>query len=430
MPPEMADRFTRPFARFLKIESATGVVLLTATVIALTLANSPWAGEVAALWERPIGLSFGDAVFSRSVRDWINDGLMTLFFFVVALELKRELVHGELRSPRLAAFSFAGALGGMVVPAALYLLVLADQPGARGWGTVMATDTAFVVGALVLVGSRAPTSLRAFLLALAIFDDVGAILVVAVGYGHSVSWPALVGAVGVAGVVVAAARSGVRSAGVYWLLGATLWFALDASGLHPTIAGVALGLLTPAREWMSDARLQTILRRVLAYPSGQHWSGDTPDREDLRRASVAAREALSPVEQLEMQIHPWSGFVVMPLFALANAGLAFSWGAAADPIVLGTVVGLVIGKPLGVFAFSRLAVALGVGVRPPGLSWPVLAAGATLTGIGFTMSLFIAELAFGPAALGAAKIGIMAASVCSALIGILALRWLTSPRHG
>jgi NhaA family Na+:H+ antiporter len=429
LPPEAADRFTRPFARFLKIQSATGVMLLSATVIALSLANSPWADAVAALWERPLGLSLGDAVYSRSVRDWINDGLMTLFFFVVALELKRELVHGELRSLRLASFSFAGALGGMLVPAALYLLVLGGGAGAHGWGTVMATDTAFVVGALVLVGRRAPPSLRAFLLALAIFDDVGAILIVAIGYGHALSWPALAITLGIAGAVFVVARSGVRSMAAFWILGVALWFALDASGLHPTIAGVLLGLMTPARAWISDARLQTILGRVLAYPSGQHWSGDTADREDLRRACVAAREALSPVEQLEMQIHPWSGFVVMPLFALANAGVAFSWGAAADPIVFGTLAGLVIGKPLGVFAFSRLSVAFGVGVRPPGLRWSVLAAGAALTGIGFTMSLFIAELAFEPAALGAAKIGIMAASVSSAAIGIVALRWLASARE-
>jgi NhaA family Na+:H+ antiporter len=412
---------TRAFARFLKVESATGVALLGATMFALLLANSPLAGATNDFWGTSVGIHVGGHDLTRSLRDWINDGLMTLFFFVVALELKRGLVEGELKSLRLAAFSLAGAIGGMLVPASIYWLAVDGPAAAHGWGMVMATDTAFVVGILVLVGSRAPASLRAFFIALAIFDDVGAIVVVAVGYGNALAWPYFGLAAAVAGLVFAAARAGVRAAAVYWLLGIAMWLALDRSGLHPTIAGVVLGLMTPARQWVNDARLRAIFERVLDFPGEQPRSSDAGGREDLRHASVAAREMLSPVEQLEQQIHPWVGFVVMPAFALANAGVAFTWAAAAAPVVIPTLLGLVIGKPLGILLFCWLAVSLGLATRPVGLRWSTIASGAVLTGIGFTMSLFIAELAFPPSALAGAKIGILTASTLSALFGLLAL---------
>ena len=298
LPPEMADRITGPFARFLKIEAAAGVVLLVATLAALALSNSAWSTPFLAFWETPIGLHFGSLDFTRSLRELINDGLMTLFFFVVALELKRELVLGELRTLRMAALSFAGALGGMIVPAALYLALMNGQPGMHGWGSVMATDTAFVIGCLALFGRRIPPSLRLFLLSLAIFDDVGAILVVAIGYGGALNWGAL--ALGLFGLLVVAGttRLGIRSVPLLFLVGGFVWLCFDASGLHPTIAGVILGLMTPARGWVSDERLRALLGRVLSYPVGDHWSGDTTQRRDLRRAGVAATEALSSVEQL------------------------------------------------------------------------------------------------------------------------------------
>jgi NhaA family Na+:H+ antiporter len=428
LPSEIADQLTRPFARFLKVESAAGVILLVATTAAIILSNSGLSGAASGFWETELGFHFGSADFSRSLRHWINDGLMTLFFFVVALELKRELVHGELRRFRMAAFSFAGALGGMLVPAALYLTLLYGKPGMNGWGTVMATDTAFVIGGLALLGSRVPAGLRLFLLTLAIFDDVGAILVVAIGYGGALSWIALVVAVVVVAAIAAAARVGIRSVPVYSFMGVGLWLALDASGIHPTLAGVVLGLITPAREWVTDQRLHAIFERVLSYPEGRHWSGDTADRADLRRAAVAAKEALSPVERLELRLHPWSGFVIMPIFALANAGVRLSRADVGDPIAGAVFVGLVVGKPIGVMAMSWLAARVGVATRPDGLKWSALAAGSLLTGIGFTMSLFIAGLAFDPARLGAAKIGILAASVVSGAAGLLTLRWLTSAK--
>lgn len=426
LPREPADRFTLPFARFLKIESTTGAFLLFATVVALVLSNSPLADASQELWDTPVGLRIGARDFTRSLRHWINDGLMTLFFFVVALELKREIVHGELRTFRMAAFSFAAALGGMLVPAAVYLVFMRDESGAGGWGTVMSTDTAFVVGALALLGSRIPASLRLFLLSLAIFDDVGAILVVALGYGGAIRWP-VVAVVGVLMIVVlTAGRLGIRSVLVYVLLGLGLWLALDASGIHPTLAGVFLGLVTPAREWVSDERLHAIFQRVLAYPKGKHWSGDTADRRDLRRAGVAAREALAPVERLQMALHPWSGFVIMPVFALANAGVQVSWTDFDNPVAVAVFAGLVLGKPVGVLGSSFIAVRIGLATRPQSLKWSIVAAGSLLTGIGFTMSIFIAGLAFGPDELGAAKIGILGASITAGTAGLLLLLLLTS----
>ncbi len=429
LPPEMADRFTRPFARFLKIEAAAGVFLLLATLAALILSNSGWSRPFLAFWETPIGLHFGSLDFTRSLRHWINDALMTLFFFVVALELKRELILGELRNLRMAALSFAGALGGMLVPAALYLSLMTGQPGMHGWGTVMATDTAFVIGCLALFGPRIPPTLRLFLLSLAIFDDVGAILVVAIGYGDALNWGAFaLGLLGLA-VVAATARIGIRSVPVFSLLGGVIWLCFDASGVHPTIAGVVLGLMTPTRGWVSDERLRAVLGRVLSYPIGDRWSGDTTERRDLRRAGTAATEALSPVERLEMTLHPWVGFVIMPIFALANAGVAISGAHVGQPVSVAIFAGLVFGKPVGVLAFSWLVVRLGLATRAPGLSWPLLAAGGLLTGIGFTMSLFIAGLAYAPAMLDAAKVGILTGSVASAAAGVLMLAWLTTRKR-
>jgi NhaA family Na+:H+ antiporter len=350
---------------------------------------------------------------------------MTFFFFVVALELKRELVRGELQSFRMAMLPLAGALGGMLFPSLLYLLLMYGKPEAHGWGTVMATDTAFMIACLAILGKRIPSSLRLFLLSLAIFDDVGAILVVAFGYGSGLDWIAL--GLGLVGFITIAGSAwiGVRSVLIYSLLGIGVWFCVDASGLHPTIVGVVLGLMTPAQGWVSDERLRFIFGKVLSYPSGDHWSGDTTDRYDLRMAGTAARETLSPVERLEMRLHPWVGFGIMPAFALANAGVVISRESLGQPVTYAIVLALVCGKPLGVLCMSWLAVRLGFATLFAHLSWSLIAAGGLLTGIGFTMSLFIASLAFAPSALAAAKVGILTASFISAAAGILALISLT-----
>jgi Na+:H+ antiporter, NhaA family len=429
LPPEFADRFTEPFARFVKIEAAAGCALLLATFAAVILSNSQWSAQFLAFWETPVGLRVGSWDITRSLRHWINDGLMTLFFFVIALELKRALVLGELRDLRAAALPFSGALGGMLIPVSLYVPLMWGQPGMHGWGTVMATDTAFVIGCLALLGSRIPPTLRLFLLSLAIFDDVGAIAVVAISYSDALNWMPLALAVLGLSAVAAFARFGIRSVPFYFLLGGVIWLCFDASGIHATITGVILGLMTPTRGWVSDERLRAVLGRALSHPTGDYWSGDTTERRDLLRAGTALTEALSPVERLEMMLHPWAGLVVMPIFALANAGVVMHGADLGQPVSMAIFAGLVFGKPIGVLTFSWLAVRLGFASRALRLSWPFLAAGSLLTGIGFTMSLFVAGLAYDPATLNAAKIGILAAAAVSAAAGLLMLFWLTHAKR-
>jgi NhaA family Na+:H+ antiporter len=429
LPGELVDWLAKPFASFLRIEAAGGAILLVVTIAALVLSNSPWADHFLTFWELPVGIRIGSLEAARSLRDWINDALMTLFFFVVALELKRELVLGELRNPRMAALSIAAAAGGMLVPAAIYAVMQWGQEGAHGWGIAMATDTAFVIGCLAVLGRRIPQSLRVFLLSLAIVDDIGAILVVAIGYGGQLDFAALAfGGLGIA-MVLGMGLLGIRSIPMYFLVGGLTWLAVDASGINATVTGVILGLLTPTRRWVSDERLRAILDRVVAYPAGDHWSGDTEDRKALMLAEIAARETLSPVERLEMMLHPWVGFVIMPLFAFANAGVPISVADLKDPITTAVFLGLALGKPLGVITLSWLAVRSGIAVRPPNLSWGMLAGGGMLAGIGFTMALFIAGLAFGDDHLNAAKLGILSASVVSAVLGTALLAWLSSSRR-
>ena len=428
LPSEPVDRVAKPFNRFLQIEAAASGVLLLCVAASLALSNSALSARFLALWEIHAGIRIDHIELLRSLTRWINDGLMTLFFFVGALELKREIVLGELSNPRIATLSLAAAFGGMIVPAILFYVLEGSGAGSHGWGAVMATDTALLIGCLAILGSRIPQSLRLFLLSLAIFDDIGAIVVVAFGYGGSLHWAAV--GWGVAGILIVAgmARIGIRNLPIYCLFGGGIWLALDASGIHPTVAGLVLGLMTPARSWVSDHRLHAILGRVLAYPRGNHWSGDTQDRKDLRRAAVAAREALSPVERLEIALHPWVAFAVMPVFALANAGLRISPADVDRAPFMAVFLGLFVGKPIGVVLFSYMAVKCRLAERPQDLPWRLLAAGALLTGIGFTMALLIAALAFGSGLLNSAKLGILAASIASAASGLIALAWLTSPQ--
>ncbi|ELT95493.1 hypothetical protein CAPTEDRAFT_143555, partial [Capitella teleta] len=364
--------------RFLQIESASGLLLLFFALAAFMLSNSPWAQAFELAWNTQVGLQVGTLEFTRSFREWINDGLMTLFFFVVALELKRQLVFGALNTPRMAALSISAALGGMIIPALIYLVMQSGEPGENGWGTVMATDTAFVIGCLALLGTRIPKSLRVFMLSLAIIDDIGAILVVAIGYSsHIVWWPLMAATLGLM-IIRAMAKLGFRSFSLFFLMGGLIWLAVDASGIHATVTGVILGLMTPARRWVAE---------------------------------TAARETLSPVERLEFILHPWVGFFIMPLFAFANAGLPIVINDLDYSVALAVIASFVLGKPLGILLFSWLTERLHIGTRPPGLSWRLLTGGSLLAGIGFTMSLFIADMAFSESLIGSAKLGIFLASI-------------------
>lgn len=428
LPAEPIDRLIQPVTRFLHIQSASGVVLLLFTVTALLLANSWIADDFLAIWKTPIGFRVGPFEMTHSLRHWINDGLMVIFFFMVGLELKRELVLGELRNLRSAALPIAAALGGMAAPAGLYLALQWGQPGERGWGIPMATDIAFVVGCLSLLGNRVPHSLRILLLSLAIADDVGAILVIAFGYTTELHLtPLFLGFLGI-GIVMLMARAGVRSIPVYAMLGMGIWYGFHESGVHATIAGVILGLVTPVQPWVSKNLLSELVTDLGNFLNGE-FEADRHEQQDvLRNVERAAREATSPLERLETALHPWVGFVIMPLFAFANAGVPLRLDALTDSVALAVIVGLVLGKPLGIVSASWLAVRLGVAALPSAMSWGVLAGGSVLAGIGFTMALFIAGLALSDPLLDAAKLGILVASVLCAVLGIALLMWLLPPK--
>ena len=387
-PPTLSDRLARPFQRFLAIEAASTILLLLATVLALAWANSPWRESYTTLWHTKLGIRLGGAELALTLEHWVNDGLMALFFFLVGMEIKHEIVHGELSSRGRAMLPVFGALGGMLAPAAIYAAFHASGPAASGWGVPMATDIAFAVAALAVFGRRVPPGLKVFLLALAIVDDLGAVTVIALFYTHGLSLPALAAAGGGLAFVWGMQRSGVRAYLPYWLAGAVVWLATLESGIHATVAGVVLGLLTP-----------------------------TSNRD---------RDALAPVEFLTKALHPWVAFAVMPIFALANAGIVLEADALADPlaprVMLAVALGLLVGKPVGITLLSWLAVRAGVATLPSGVGWTALLGAGCLGGIGFTMALFITALAFqDPALAAASKIGVMAASVLATAGGLLVL---------
>lgn len=418
VPQQPIDRLVGPLVRFLHVEAASGVVLMVCTLVALVAANSPFAETYLSFWKTEVGFTFGEFEFRHSLKHLINDGLMAIFFFVIGLEVKREIVLGELSDLKRAALPIAAALGGMIVPASIYFAMQAGQPAARGWGIPMATDIAFVVGFMAVLGSRVPHNLRILLLSLAIVDDIGAILVIAVGYTNDLNWNWL--AVALLGIVVVRllANIGVRRFPVYVAAGIVVWFAFHESGVHATIAGVILGLMTPAKAFLSEGTFGEFLRRAGDVFEGGEWDAQTHRGEKIRRFQHLTRETIAPLEFLENTLHPWSGFVIMPIFALANAGVPLELTALNDSIAVAVVLGLVLGKPLGILGFSWLAVKLGWARLPDDLNWSVLFAAGCLAGIGFTMALFIAELALQSDALDTAKVGVLAGSALSALLGV------------
>jgi NhaA family Na+:H+ antiporter len=421
-------QLTRPLVKFLHVESASGVVLIVCAAVALALANSPAAGWWEKLWHTHVALEVGTFKLGGDLGHFVvNDVLMTIFFFVVGLEIKRELVAGELRDPRKAALPVAAAAGGMVVPAVIYYSLQRGQPGVRGWGVPMATDIAFVVGVMALLGPRVPFGLKIMLLSLAIADDIGAVVVIAVFYSTGISWPMLgLAAVGLAAVYLLN-RLGVRSVGIYAAVGAGVWLATLKSGVHPTIAGVLLGLMTPSAEWVSEQALRLSLADVLGRIEDENIQVEGPELQTL---AFAARESVSPLERLESGLHPWVGFVIMPLFALANAGVAVRPEAVTSPVAVAVAMGLFVGKPLGIVLFGWLAVRAGVAKLPTGVNWVVVLGGGFLAGIGFTMSLFVAGLALHGELLAAGKIGTLCGSVASAAVGATILAVALRKRPG
>jgi Na+:H+ antiporter, NhaA family len=408
----------RPLRTFLETEAAGGMVLLGATVVALVLANSPLADSYESFWRTDLRIAIGSFEVAQDARHWVNDGLMAIFFFVVGLEIKRELVTGELNDARKAMIPVVAAAGGMVAPALIYVVFNADGAGAAGWGIPMATDIAFAVGVLALLTKRIPSGLKIFLLSLAIVDDIGAILVIALFYSGGIDFGWLAAAACLLVVIVV-----LRSLNVYWtpvyvLVGIAVWLATFESGIHATIAGAALGLLTPARP--TDPRgFADVFEEATSL-------SDEPDAGALREMQLQSNEVVSVAERLEHLLHPWTSYFVIPLFALANAGLVLSLDGIVDAlsskVAIGIVGGLVVGKIIGISGATWLAVRLNLGRLPDGVQWRHVVGASAVAGIGFTVSLFITALAFDDSQLVAeAKIAVLVASLLAGLAGAAVL---------
>ena len=410
----------RPLKRlveqFLESEAKGGILLFVTALAAFVLSNSPWAQAYFDLRDVYIKLQVGDWVLKKSLLHFVNDFLMAFFFLLVGLELKRELLQGELKNPRQAGLAVAAALGGMITPALIYTAFNYGGEGAAGWGVPMATDIAFALGVLSLLGKRVPLSLKVFLTALAIVDDLGAVLVIALFYTSQLNVTALLTAALVFGFALLLGALQVRSLTVYMLVGLVLWYYVLLSGVHATIAGVLLAFAIPIGR---------------ARPLPPHVDGVAEDPElheaQLEVLEDAAREAQSPLHRLEHLLHPYVAYFIMPVFAFFNAGVALE-GAQVGPIALGVFFGLLLGKPLGILLFAYLAVRLGIARLPSGVGWSAIAGVGLVAGVGFTMALFIAGLAFDAALLDEAKLGVLSASVTAAVLGGLLLWKTTAPR--
>jgi len=442
------DRVLAPFREFAATNAASGLALIAASAAALILANSGLAAEYESFWKLPISVGVGDLAISDTLGHWVNDGLMAVFFLVVGLEIKREVLVGELRSARRAALPIAAAVGGALLPAMLFIVLVRDEPAARGWGIPMATDIAFTLGVLALLGRVVPPGLRLFVAAMAIVDDLVAVVVIALFYTPSISAPALAAAGAIFACLVLVNRAGVRGAATYAVLGIALWLAVLESGVHATVAGVLLAATIPARRKIDRPALVSLARQQLdviadrirgdepgpaaaaASDSGEPESGH--DSTEAGNAALWEIEALvehaqAPMLRMEHALQPWVAWVVVPVFALANAGVRLGGDIGAliqDPITIGVVAGLVLGKQLGITAGAFAAVRAGIATLPTGVRWPHVYGAAWLGGIGFTMSLFVATLSYdeGGPELVAAKVGILAASAISAAGGVVILR--------
>jgi Na+:H+ antiporter, NhaA family len=400
--------------RFLAIEAASGIVLMIAAFAALAWANSPWRQSYIDLWHIPIGLRIGAVAFERDLHFWINDGLMTILFFVVGLEIRREIHAGELSELRRAALPLAAAMGGMLIPAVIFLAVNAGRASATGWAVPMATDIAFAVGALALLGKRVAPALRILLLALAVIDDVGAILVIALFYSTDMAAFGFV-LLGLGVLTILSLQIlGVRASMAYLPPALVVWSGAYLGGIHPTLSGVIVGFLTPATAWYGSQRF---LEQTESRIRSLRKEGVPDDRAllpHLDRLTVANREAVSPVERLQHSLHGWVAFGIMPLFAFANAGVPLgqvSFEGDARWVFIGVAVGLVVGKPIGILGLSWLAVRLGVAALPKAVHWAQISVVGMVGGIGFTMALFIAQLAFPPGPLlETAKLAILCGS--------------------
>lgn len=420
----------KPAIAFFKLEQASGILLIAVAALAIVWANSPWAASYFSIWESKVSFGFGDFKIEKDFLHWINDGLMAVFFFVVGLEIKRELLIGELSNVKNAMLPAVAALGGMIFPAVIYALMNTSGEAAKGWGIPMATDIAFAIGILSILGNRVPFALKVFLTAVAIIDDLGAVLVIAVFYSTNISFILLGAAGGVVLLLILLNFLHVKTPLVYAVLGIVLWFLFLKSGVHATIAGVVLAFTIPTKTRINGKEFFDITQGALDEMKEKDLANDgytiSPEVNDvLYTIEESCAEAIAPAHRLEHKLHPYVAFFIMPVFALANAGVALGGvgSGVLNGVTLGIFGGLLLGKVLGVSLFSLIAVKTGFGVLPTGSSMRQLVGVGFLAGIGFTMSLFIAGLAFGTSdLLNFAKVGIIAGSVVSGAIGYLVLR--------
>ena len=422
------------FQRFFRTETVGGLVLLFFAIAALILANSPLAGAYERLWQTPLSMGIVDHSLSLTLHQWINDGLMAVFFLLVGLEIKRELIVGELASVRKAALPIVCAIGGMIVPATVYWMFNMSGIGARGWGIPMATDIAFALGVLALIAPGAPVGARVFLTALAIVDDMGAVLVIAIFYSQTIVWGALGAAALMILLLIGFNAAGVRHLWPYLLVGVVIWYFVHESGVHPTVAGIVLAFTIPTHTRINAAEFSREARALLEQ-FDRTETGDflvltsKGQQETLFALEHASEGVTAPILKLEHALHNFSAFVVMPLFAFANAGVRIGGRLESVGVTVGVLLGLVIGKPLGITVAAFGTVKSGLAQLPRGLGWLSLLGYAWLAGIGFTMSLFIAMLAFddtGP--VNAAKSGILAGSFLAGIAGAIVLRMAVSFR--
>jgi NhaA family Na+:H+ antiporter len=419
-------RVIRPLQSFLDAETASGILIIGAVAIAIAWANSPWRATYEHVWGTEVVLRLSRRSVSDDLRGWIRDGLMTFFFLVVGFEIKRELITGELRDRRAAILPLVAAVGGMLVPALAYIALTAGSSAERGWGIAMPTDIAFALGVLLLASRRTSPGLKVFLLALAIVDDLGSILVVAIFYSSHLAWASLAAAAGICVAIVAMRRVHVQADAAYVAMGVGLWFALRSGGVSPTLAGVALGLLTPCVPFQRPRTVSEQAHRVADETVDDPVPPDADAAQWFYLADLA-RDAVSPLARMESLLHPWASYVVVPLFALSNAGVPLIGHAlaagATSRVAVAIVAARVLGKTLGIWIASGLAVRIGLARLPRGVSWRHVVGVAAAAGIPFTVSLFVAELSIRPGTvLDSAKLGILAAALIAGLVGFLLLR--------
>jgi len=433
---QRVERFTRPVQQFIATETAGGMVLLVAAVIALIWANSPWEHAYHEILEHHFAIDLGFWSLDRSVHFWINDAAMVVFFFVVGMEIKREAVVGELSDLRRVVVPIMGAIGGMLAPAVIFTVIVWGGDGAGGWGIPLATDIAFALGVLAVVGKRVPFGLRVMLLALAIVDDIGGIIVIAIFYTSDLAIGPLAFAGGLLVLALVLRRYGIWYLPVYVALGVVAWAATVSSGIHPTIVGVLLGILTPWRAWYSEEGFTELARGELQHFDEAERSADPEfaherKRHALHQLRFLTDRSIAPLDRLEHELQPLVAFIIVPVFAFANAGVSMSVSTLGEaltaPVALGVFFGLLIGKPLGIFVAVWLTVRMGAQL-PTGVTWPAVIGMGILGGIGFTVSLLITELSFTDAQLLTdAKLGILFASALAGVLGFLILRRVYPP---